>query len=81
MRSGGGNHVAGNADVLRILADNCAKAQSVQECHRVGQPNEIAGAIAAYSQVTGKLRTYDATAPVSVHHHDYAWPTGTQPGA
>jgi hypothetical protein len=75
--SGGGNDIAGTADFLRILADDCSKATTVAECYRVAQPAEIIAAIAAaYRGVVLKFRAYNPTATVFTHNYDNAWPTG-----
>jgi hypothetical protein len=75
--SGGGNDIAGTADFLRVLAEDCSKAKAVVQCYRDGQPEElIAAIISAYRQVIGKFRHYNKTAPVLAHNYDYAWPTG-----
>jgi hypothetical protein len=77
MLSGGGNDIAGTADFLRILAEDCSKAKTVDQCWRDGQPAEILGAItSAYRQVIGKFRYYNPQAAVLVHNYDFAWPTG-----
>jgi hypothetical protein len=75
--SGGGNDIAGTSDFLRILAEDCSQAKTVQDCYRETQPDEIVGAIVgAYRQVIAKFRHYNTHAPVLVHNYDYAWPTG-----
>lgn len=75
--SGGGNDIAGSNDFLRILADNCSKATTVEECYRITQPQDIVGQIiGAYRQVIVKFRAYNPTAPVFTHNYDHAWPTG-----
>jgi hypothetical protein len=75
--SGGGNDIAGMADLLRILADNCSKATKVSECYRVAQPDEILSAIVAgYRGVILKFRARNTQATVFTHNYDHAWPTG-----
>lgn len=75
--SGGGNDIAGMADFLRILADNCSQATTVAECYRVAQPDVILSTItSAYRTVILKFRAYNAAATVFTHNYDNAWPTG-----
>jgi hypothetical protein len=75
--SGGGNDIAGTADFLRILAENCSRARTVAQCYRDGQPGDITLAItSAYRQVIAKFRFYNKNAPVLAHNYDFAWPTG-----
>lgn len=75
--SGGGNDIAGMSDFLRILADDCSKAKTVEDCYRIAQPGEIIAAItSAYRGVILKFRAYNTTATVFGHNYDYAWPTG-----
>lgn len=77
MLSGGGNDIAGTADFLRILADDCSKATTVQDCYRLGQPEAImASIIGAYRAVILSFRAYNANATVFCHNYDHAWPTG-----
>lgn len=77
MLSGGGNDIAGMSDFLRILQDNCAKATTVDECYRQGQPEAILSTIiGAYREVVLRFRAYNPHAPVLVHNYDHAWPTG-----
>ncbi len=77
MLSGGGNDIAGMADFLRILADNCAKASTVAECYRSAQPADILNTItSAYRSVILKFRAYNTHATVFTHNYDNAWPTG-----
>ena len=75
--SGGGNDVAGTSDFLRLLLDNCSKAQSAAECLRPGQPDAIiANIIGAYKDVILRFRAYNPNAAIFMHNYDNAWPTG-----
>lgn len=77
MLSGGGNDIAGMADFLRILADDCSKAKSVDDCYRLGQPDGIVTSIiGAYRSVIVTFRAHNPNATVLCHNYDYAWPTG-----
>lgn len=77
MLSGGGNDIAGTADFLRILAEDCSQAKTVAQCYRAGQPDDLINAIvSAYRLVVLRFRHYNKQAPVLVHNYDYAWPTG-----
>jgi hypothetical protein len=77
MLSGGGNDVAGMSDFLRLIRDNCSKAQDVAGCYREGQPDAIiAKIVAAYREVTLRFRAYNSKATVFLHDYDNAWPTG-----
>jgi hypothetical protein len=75
--SGGGNDVAGSADFLRIVADDCSGATTAGECYRAGQPDALIAALsAAYAGVILKFRAHNDGAPVFLHNYDHAWPTG-----
>ena len=75
--SGGGNDIAGMADFLRILADDCSKATTVAECYRSAQPDAIVSSIiGAYRTVVLKFRALNPSATVFCHNYDHAWPTG-----
>ena len=77
MLSGGGNDIAGMSDFMRLLKDDCSKAQNHLECFREGQPYAlIAKIMGAYREVTLRFRAWNSTAPVVMHNYDYAWPTG-----
>lgn len=77
MLSGGGNDIAGTADFLRILADDCSKAKTVDECYRLGQPDTlVTSIIGAYRSVIVTFRAHNPTATVFCHNYDHAWPTG-----
>lgn len=77
LLSGGGNDVAGMADFLRLLGDDCSQARTVEECFRAGQPDAILSSImGAYKEVILRFRGYNPTATVVMHNYDYAWPTG-----
>ena len=39
LLSGGGNDIAGTADFMRILAEDCSKAKTVAQCYGDGQPD------------------------------------------
>lgn len=75
--SGGGNDVAGMKDFLRIIKDSCGDAKNESDCYRLGEPDHIiAGLMGHYKALITKFRGYNKTAPVIVHHYDYAWPSG-----
>lgn len=77
LLSGGGNDIAGMADFLKLIEDNCTKATTVAECYRSAQPDEIISRIiSAYRAVIIKFRAYNRTATVFTHNYDHAWPTG-----
>jgi hypothetical protein len=77
MLSGGGNDVAGMADFLRLLRDDCSQATTVAECYRAGQPDAILAKInGAYREVILRFRARNPDAPVLMHDYDFAWPTG-----
>ena len=77
MLSGGGNDVAGMADFLRILQDDCGGIESIEGCYRAGQPDAIISKImGAYRELIIRFRAYNSHAPVIMHNYDYAWPTG-----
>jgi hypothetical protein len=77
LLSGGGNDVAGSADLLRIIKGDCSEAQTVADCYQPGQPEAIlASIIGACRTVILKFRGYNTTSPVYTHNYDYAWPSG-----
>lgn len=77
MLSGGGNDVAGMNDFLRLIKDDCAAQGTVAGCYRTAQPAALlAGVMGCYRALITKFRAYNASAPVILHHYDYAWPTG-----
>ena len=77
MLSGGGNDVAGMKDFLRIIKDDCRAAATVDDCYRVGEPDRLMSGLSGhYRTLITKYRGYNKTAPVILHHYDYAWPTG-----
>lgn len=77
LLSGGGNDVAGMKDFPHIIKENCSAATDVGSCYAMAQPDTlITGIMGHYRALIQKFRAYNATAPVVLHHYDYAWPTG-----
>lgn len=77
LLSGGGNDIAGMSDFLRIIADNCSKASTVQECYRIAQPDGILSTIiGSYRSVIVKFRAHNPNAPVLTNNYDNAWSNG-----
>lgn len=75
--SGGGNDIAGMADFLQLVADDCSRARTVEQCYRSGQPDaKLIAIVAAYAAVIAKFRAYNRSATVLTHNYDDAWPTG-----
>lgn len=77
LLSGGGNDLAGMKDFLHIIKDDCSAATSAAACYQTAQPDTlITGIMGHYRALIQKFRAYNATAPVVLHHYDFAWPTG-----
>jgi hypothetical protein len=77
MLSGGGNDIAGMADFLKIVADDCSAATTVDACYRAAQPGETIDRImSGYRGVILKFRARNPVGTVFTHNYDHAWPTG-----
>jgi hypothetical protein len=77
LLSGGGNDIAGMNDFLRLLDDDCSGAGDAAACFRAGEPDTLLSMIdGCYRTLITKFRAFNPTAPIVVHHYDYAWPTG-----
>ena len=81
--SAGGNDFAGVGDLDdKILADDCSRATTVEECFRNGQPGGVFGDVGqAYRVLLDAVSAVRPGVTVLVHNYDYAIPDGrTLPG-